>query len=706
MDPVCDPGCVNGNCTAPNTCTCETGFNGTTCLDPVCDPGCVNGNCTGPNTCTCETGFNGTTCLDPVCDPGCVNGNCTAPNTCTCETGFNGTTCLDPVCDPGCVNGNCTGPNTCTCETGFNGTTCVDPVCDPSCLSPLLCIAPGKCSCPDGFTGPNCDEPKCDPACGENSDCVAPNTCACTGVYVGLNCSQCVGEVNGTMSVVEPTLKRDTLCTYDGSLYNGTDIAFYVEQLGRVVLLEAYYTINELSDKAVLIVGNVSLIDFGGLVMGLRLNLSEPIGLSDYCAERVNDTIEVPELCATTPQLGFSNPECYETVVDVSSFFYYASLSGEVFGWGANSGLNFSVSHAGSFPQGGYGANNVNLEFGVFGNVSFTAISNSADSSFIIGEGLVANMTLEISDNCKSVFPVIVILPSSASGGSPFPFALVFGPLAALFLLPLLLLFKRGREKRAIDEFHKEADLMRSISLNFIPQGPSMESIEGEGFDEEEWEEVLAIPPTVAESEVEEHPDHVITDEKMSEMRNMSDVVVKRTEDPTTLMFGKKKLKVKVVRGQILVRVGGGFVTYNSFVESYRSAETRKRKALVAGTSTMNLGKLRRKSRYNKEGFDVHDEASYAESDPEDVAADEEKSTVSDAGASVGSPEEVHASDVSMEDAADDLEVAAVKTDGADAPIAGGVPDSSSNANLLAAGVKDDDDEPPQKKCCGCCTIM
>ncbi|CAL4087112.1 unnamed protein product, partial [Meganyctiphanes norvegica] len=32
-------------------------------------------------------------CYEAVCDPACVNGNCTAPNNCTCEEGWTGAIC-------------------------------------------------------------------------------------------------------------------------------------------------------------------------------------------------------------------------------------------------------------------------------------------------------------------------------------------------------------------------------------------------------------------------------------------------------------------------------------------------------------------------------------------------------------------------------------------------------------------------------------
>lgn len=47
---------------------------------------CANdGNCTHPNTCTCEKGWTGHDCTVPECAQQCFNnGNCTLPDLCTC----------------------------------------------------------------------------------------------------------------------------------------------------------------------------------------------------------------------------------------------------------------------------------------------------------------------------------------------------------------------------------------------------------------------------------------------------------------------------------------------------------------------------------------------------------------------------------------------------------------------------------------------
>ena len=66
-------------CTAPNTCTCVTGWTGSDCLSgilnihstivtiillAICNPVCgINKVCTTPNNCTCVSGWDGYNCL-------------------------------------------------------------------------------------------------------------------------------------------------------------------------------------------------------------------------------------------------------------------------------------------------------------------------------------------------------------------------------------------------------------------------------------------------------------------------------------------------------------------------------------------------------------------------------------------------------------------------------------------------------------------
>ncbi|KAJ7392614.1 hypothetical protein OS493_010265 [Desmophyllum pertusum] len=93
---------------------------------------CSNhGNCTGPNECTCEKGFQAEAdCSKVSCESldHCFNhGNCSGPNVCSCHSGFKGLNCSQVTCEAlnNCSNhGSCIGPNECTCEEGFQGTDC------------------------------------------------------------------------------------------------------------------------------------------------------------------------------------------------------------------------------------------------------------------------------------------------------------------------------------------------------------------------------------------------------------------------------------------------------------------------------------------------------------------------------------------------------------------------------------------------------
>ncbi len=140
----------NGSCTAPDTCECSDGWEGTDCSTPLCRHnntfgamvGCLNsGQCGFRDRCTCVrrpsllhlvhpdtprrvTGYNGTDCSMAMCAQGfydrlcrdvpggvksvssggegcyrCANGgNCTAPDFCTCPPEWTGFDCRTPVC--------------------------------------------------------------------------------------------------------------------------------------------------------------------------------------------------------------------------------------------------------------------------------------------------------------------------------------------------------------------------------------------------------------------------------------------------------------------------------------------------------------------------------------------------------------------------------------------------------------------------------
>jgi hypothetical protein len=83
--------CVNGQCTAPETCTCF-------------------GNWAGVNCTSCAAGWEAKNCSTPVCSAGCDHGTCKTPNTCDCLTHWTGNLCN--FCDDGWEDTDCnTGSN-------------------------------------------------------------------------------------------------------------------------------------------------------------------------------------------------------------------------------------------------------------------------------------------------------------------------------------------------------------------------------------------------------------------------------------------------------------------------------------------------------------------------------------------------------------------------------------------------------------------
>ena len=79
---VCLIACAHGDCVLTDTCSCDPGWvhneGFSDCARPLCPAvdeegcafGCCNGgNCTAPATCTCATGFSGQDCRDHVCEP-------------------------------------------------------------------------------------------------------------------------------------------------------------------------------------------------------------------------------------------------------------------------------------------------------------------------------------------------------------------------------------------------------------------------------------------------------------------------------------------------------------------------------------------------------------------------------------------------------------------------------------------------------------
>ncbi|RLN95529.1 hypothetical protein BBJ28_00007480 [Nothophytophthora sp. Chile5] len=162
----CAKVCENGGvCTAPDVCSCSSGWTGDDCTLPVCSTSCGSRQiCVGPNACACIPGYDGfPTCTTPQCVQSCAHGGtCSAPDTCACAAGWFDANCTTPVCTQTCGNGgNCTAPDTCSCAAAWQGTDCRVPKCTQTCGNGGSCVAPDSCLCAAGWSGFDCSLPIC-----------------------------------------------------------------------------------------------------------------------------------------------------------------------------------------------------------------------------------------------------------------------------------------------------------------------------------------------------------------------------------------------------------------------------------------------------------------------------------------------------------------------------------------------------------------
>ncbi|PPQ82360.1 hypothetical protein CVT25_008321 [Psilocybe cyanescens] len=229
---ACSPPCSgSGVCSASGTCTCPTGFTGSSCescaegfFGPTCQP-CPSG-CS-----SCDQGISGSgRCLTAAvpnapstCN--CLNGQCGSNGQCTCNPGWiagtNGTACAKcapgffltstgdcEVCQLGCTSCADTTATCISCQQGFtqdanDGTKC----------NPLPAKTTDGTACPDGsfVNGAQCSlcSPSCQTCNGPSSnDCIicASGQFRLNGNCVGVNTD---GVCQGSNGMVADNVKHE-----------------------------------------------------------------------------------------------------------------------------------------------------------------------------------------------------------------------------------------------------------------------------------------------------------------------------------------------------------------------------------------------------------------------------------------------------------------------------------------------------------------
>ncbi|KAG6332778.1 hypothetical protein ID866_6313 [Astraeus odoratus] len=245
---TCSPPCSgNGVCTASGTCSCPTGFSGSSCEQ--CASGYYGSSCQPcPAGCTsCDDGISGsgrclsTTVTNPPSSCNCINGECGSNGQCSCLPGWtsasNGTQCaacasgyfLDSsgnceICQLGCSECADSSGDCITCKSGFTQDANDRTKCDA-----VQQTTSSGTTCPDGSysNGTSCEP--CAPECqtctgGTSNNCVicASGTYSLNGSCVQTNSG---GVCQGT-SLLANNNKRECDSEYPSVRYERSSGAY------------------------------------------------------------------------------------------------------------------------------------------------------------------------------------------------------------------------------------------------------------------------------------------------------------------------------------------------------------------------------------------------------------------------------------------------------------------------------------------------
>ena len=189
--PRCSKGCVNGMCSAPETCSCKSGFSGESCEIVGCPDGKWGKGCT--NACSCHNGG--------FCHP--VTG------VCSCTQGYTGLQCQSK-CGSGSYGANCEG--VCSCDVGHSChhvtgdcTPCTPGLYGQGCSNHCKCHQDGtelcshkdgRCFCRGNWFGRTCElqcpfgyiNTTCHTEPINNSSCQCPNDLYRCSMELGCVC--------------------------------------------------------------------------------------------------------------------------------------------------------------------------------------------------------------------------------------------------------------------------------------------------------------------------------------------------------------------------------------------------------------------------------------------------------------------------------------------------------------------------------------
>jgi len=242
----CSEGCINGECTGPERCSCHPGYTGLRCQISGCDNGGWGPNCGNP--CSCSNGG--------FCNP--VHGGC------TCPPGFQGAMCQN-ICQEGFYGSGCSKKCSCTIGHVCNHVTgdciiCPDGSFGEKCMKKCSCDSDGtelcnpidgKCYCKENRFGLQCEllcpfgyiNNTCFTSPVHNHSCQCPNHLYICDLAKGCVCPEgmnCGIQTNNELAELSPLAKSE-LDTTAGSGATVPVVIVLLLSLLVIILLAVYY---------------------------------------------------------------------------------------------------------------------------------------------------------------------------------------------------------------------------------------------------------------------------------------------------------------------------------------------------------------------------------------------------------------------------------------------------------------------------------
>jgi len=172
------------------SCTCPTGYAGSTCQYSRAETCTGNGTPQNDGSCVCDAGYAGATCnqgRSSCSEHGTPSNNPDGTIKCTCDPGYAGNICQYSRSITCSNNGNPSATGTpCSCDAGYAGNSCQYSR-SGTCSGAGTPQPDGSCTCDSGSVGPACQYSRA--TCSNAGNPTPTGGCTCdTNFFSGPQC--------------------------------------------------------------------------------------------------------------------------------------------------------------------------------------------------------------------------------------------------------------------------------------------------------------------------------------------------------------------------------------------------------------------------------------------------------------------------------------------------------------------------------------